>query len=72
MPQFQSPKSRIKYQRLASLVVNDTDPNGNRRPDRSKTRWKDSVDTDLKPLGLSNWITLARNRSDRKHVRGGQ
>ena len=41
-----------------------TNPDGNRRPGRPRTRWKDSVESDLKTLGVSDWRTLARNRTD--------
>jgi len=41
-----------------------TKPDGKRRPGRPKARWKDAIASDLKNLRVSDWRTLARNRSD--------
>ena len=45
-----------------------TNPDGNRRPGRPRTRWKDAVESDLRSLGVINWRTLARNRCDWRNI----
>lgn len=53
------------------LILLNTDPDGNRKPGRPTARWKDAVESDLKALRISDWRTLARNRSDFKKDAGG-
>ena len=54
---------RMEEERVPLKLLN-TNPDGNRRPGRPKTRWQDAVDSDLKTLKVGDWRTLARNRSD--------
>ncbi len=54
---------RMEEERVPLKMLN-TNPDGNRRPGRPRTRWKDAIESDLKNLQVSDWRTLARNRSD--------
>ena len=54
---------RMEDERVPLKLLN-TNPDGNRRPGRPKTRWKDAVESDLKALRVRDWKTLTRNRSD--------
>lgn len=53
---------RMEEERVPLKVLN-TNPDGNRKPGRPKTRWKDAIESDLKALKVGDWRTLARNRS---------
>jgi len=53
---------RMDEERVPLKLLN-TNPDGNRRPGRPKSRWKDAVESDLKALRVSDWRKLARNRS---------
>ena len=54
---------RMEEERVP-LKLLSTNPDGNRKPGRPKTRWKDAVESDLKTLKVDDWRMLARNRSD--------
>ncbi len=50
------------------LKLLHTNPDGNRKPGRPKSRWKDAIESDLKTLRVSDWKTLARNRSGWRRI----
>lgn len=50
------------------LKMLDGHPDGTRRAGRPKGRWKDAVESNLKSLRISDWRTLARNRSGWKSM----
>ena len=58
---------RMNEERVPLKLLN-TNPDGNRRPGRPKTRWKDAVESDLKALRVRDWRTLARNRCDWRNM----
>ena len=53
---------RMEEERVPLKLLN-TNPDGNRRPGRPKTRWKDAVESDLKALKVRDWKSLTRNWS---------
>lgn len=62
---------RMGEERVPLRMLNGH-PDGTRRKGRPKGRWKDAVESDLRSLRVSDWITLPRNRSDWKRMLGAK
>jgi len=58
---------RMNEDRVPLKLLN-THPDGRRRAGRPRGRWKDAVESNLRSIGISDWRTLARNRSDWKSM----
>ena len=51
------------YFRILKKIFN-TKPDGARSVGRSKLRWEDGVDQDMRILGVKNWKKVALNRDE--------